>query len=217
MINNHQQHIVDSMRHIRNQGLAAANELNHEMSRLADWREHVRSNPLPILISAASLGYFLVPLRRPAGSHASVEAMSKPIAQAQSPENTVASTARSVSPVALASAAFIALRGQATKWLIQQATGFAKQYVAQQLQQFKEHRDDHSAPLSAHTPANKRSSYDEPRHRVLPHPLSTDSVQGIMTATFRSAEKFAQTRPGLSVIGAMAIGCAIGWLVKRSR
>jgi hypothetical protein len=52
------------MKAIRSYGSTAFQELSDDMTRLTDWREHVRAKPLPFMFAAAALGYLLVPARR---------------------------------------------------------------------------------------------------------------------------------------------------------
>lgn len=55
--------VVVEMELIRRRGLGVVQRLNHDMTRLTDWREHVKSTPLPFVVAAAAVGYFIVPSR----------------------------------------------------------------------------------------------------------------------------------------------------------
>lgn len=56
--------LVSQMEAIRRQGVRAAQRLNHDLIRLTDWREHVRSSPILFVVAAAAVGYLIVPRRR---------------------------------------------------------------------------------------------------------------------------------------------------------
>ena len=88
MSSNHE-NLVASMDAIRRNGAGAAIELKHEIHRLADWREHVKSNPLPFLVSAVSLGYFLIPAHSKSSNQISAQ---KPTNESTTPARPIASS-----------------------------------------------------------------------------------------------------------------------------
>lgn len=53
--------IVDRMVEIRARGLRKARELNADIERLGDWREHVRAHPWPVALAVLAAGYYVVP------------------------------------------------------------------------------------------------------------------------------------------------------------
>lgn len=55
--------ICQQMAVVRSRGLANARGLGHEVERLTDWREHVRAHPIPVVLAAAALGYWIVPAK----------------------------------------------------------------------------------------------------------------------------------------------------------
>lgn len=55
--------ICEQMAAVRNRGLLNASELGEEVERLGDWREHVRSFPVPLVLGAAAAGFWLMPGR----------------------------------------------------------------------------------------------------------------------------------------------------------
>ncbi|MFO1064882.1 MAG: hypothetical protein U0892_13535 [Pirellulales bacterium] len=55
--------IVDRMVEIRARGLRKARELNADIERLGDWREHVRAHPWPVALAVLAAGYYVVPSR----------------------------------------------------------------------------------------------------------------------------------------------------------
>jgi hypothetical protein len=55
--------ICEQMAAVRNRGLVNASELGEEVERLSDWREHVRAYPVPLVLGAAALGFWIVPGR----------------------------------------------------------------------------------------------------------------------------------------------------------
>ena len=64
MVSDESDRLMTEMKAIRLHGSTALHELSEDMTRLTDWREHVRAKPLPFMFAAAALGYMLVPSKR---------------------------------------------------------------------------------------------------------------------------------------------------------
>ncbi len=64
MVGDESDRLITEMKVIRLHGATALQELSEDMTRLTDWREHVRAKPLPFMFAAAALGYMLVPSKR---------------------------------------------------------------------------------------------------------------------------------------------------------
>jgi hypothetical protein len=127
------ENIVASMEAARRQGARAATELKHEVSRLTDWREHVRSNPLPFLLGAVSLGYYLIPTRTEIKRHQT----------APDPLSGTATPLKAKESSSLTHRLSNSIREQMTTMAEKWVTAAFSNFAAKQFQSFQENQDDH--------------------------------------------------------------------------
>lgn len=55
--------IAADMAAIRSRSKASVSQLQHDLDRLTDWREYIRSYPVPLMASAVVAGFVLAPAR----------------------------------------------------------------------------------------------------------------------------------------------------------
>ncbi len=130
------------MDHVRSRGLVNAGELKQEVQRLADWREHVRSHPVPFVLATAALAYFLIPTRarRP-------RAVPVDVSRTQVAGNTTvgsASTVDSAGEASTKTAGIASLSGAAMGFAGSLIGNAVRSYIAEQLQTLIHTRGNHA-------------------------------------------------------------------------
>jgi len=142
--------LVAEMESIRRQGLQAAEQFGHDMTRLADWREHIRSSPLPFVIAAAAAGYVVVPVPRK-------EVRLATNIQVERLENLPAATIRRSAASSVADKLRATAISFAGRWMRTVVSDFVKQ----QIRTVVEHRDDRTEkPQRTHAKPNGSASLD---------------------------------------------------------
>lgn len=130
--------ICEQMAAVRSRGLVNARELGEEVERLGDWREHVRAHPIPLVLAAAAIGYWVVPTRRKASKS---QASSATAGGAESRDDKVK-----------AATGFTGL-------LLGFATSLAgnaiRNYVSQQVQSLVQGKDDHGSFVQRQAPTHR--------------------------------------------------------------
>ncbi|MGN6133677.1 MAG: hypothetical protein ACTHOU_04210 [Aureliella sp.] len=132
MTNRHQ--ICEQMAAVRSRGLVNAREFGEEVERLADWREHVRAHPIPLVLAAAAVGYFAIPSKR------------KVVKEAASPLVSVGED-KSKPTTGMAGL----LLGFATSL----AGNAIRSYVSQQVQSLVQGKDDHATFVQRQASAHR--------------------------------------------------------------
>ena len=131
--------IIGRMQELRSTGQMDVSELHAQAIRVADWREHVRSQPLLSMIAASIVGYSVVRL------FSSAESRGVPVVQAP----LVSSAPRKSVATGLASVAGGMATSIARQWLTE--------YVKKQLG-VNTHVADQSTPSDRSTSVEKRSN-----------------------------------------------------------
>lgn len=142
--------LIAEMESIRRQGLQAAEQFGHDMTRLADWREHIRASPLPFVIAAAAAGYVVVPVPRRNVRLATT-------IQVERADNMPAATIRRSSASSFADKLRATAISYAGRWIQTVVSDFVKQ----QIRTVVEHRDDRAErPQRTHAKPNGSASLD---------------------------------------------------------
>jgi len=128
--------ICERMAAVRSRGLVNARELGEEVERLGDWREHVRAHPIPLVLAAAALGYWVVPTRRKAPK---VE----PTAEVRG-----SSTVREEKTKG-------GLAGVVLGFATSLAGNAIRSYVSQQVQSLVQGKDDHGSFVQRQAPTHR--------------------------------------------------------------
>jgi hypothetical protein len=147
MISSRQEEIASRMRELRQSGANVARQFTGDVERAKDWREYVRAMPLPSMLAAASIGFGIVLARpsntkRPANLAAlgtgAPDVMSAVPTRSRSTssetENLPVNKARTHSVLR---SLFQTAGSWAAAYAVSQATQFAKQVAAQQIQSLK--------------------------------------------------------------------------------
>jgi len=119
---------------VRSRGLVNARELGEEVERLGDWREHVRAHPIPLVVAAAALGYWVVP-SRPKASALPVAASAKAPADEKAKKAGIAGLAMGFATTLLGNA--------------------VRSYVSQQIQSLVQGEKDHGSFVQRQASAHR--------------------------------------------------------------
>jgi hypothetical protein len=146
--------LIAEMESIRRQGLRAAEQFSHDMTRLADWREHIRASPLPFVIAAAAAGYVVIPASRRDARRAAREATN---IQVERSGDLQAATVRVNTASSLADKLRATALSYAGRWMRTVVSDF----VQKQIRTVVEHRDDRADRLQrTHAKPNGSASLD---------------------------------------------------------
>lgn len=134
--------ICEKMAAVRSRGLANARELNAEVERLGDWREHVRAHPVPIALAAAALGYWVVPTKPKVAKHVPA-----------SPAQAVAT--ERVADVVDKQSTRSGIAGLALGFATTLLGNAVRTYISQQVQSLVQGKDDHASFVQRQASANR--------------------------------------------------------------
>ena len=120
--------ICEQMAAVRSRGLVNARELNEEVERLGDWREHVRAHPIPLALAAAALGYWAVPTKRkPPKADGPLQGHSRAASEIREEKSKAG------------------MAGLVMGFVTSMAGNAIRSYVSQQVQSLVQGRDDHGS------------------------------------------------------------------------
>jgi len=132
--------ICEQMAAVRCRGLVNARELNDEVERLGDWREHVRAHPIPLALAAAAIGYWVVPAKRKRAKVKLPQGEARVAAEVREQEKGKAATG---------------LAGLAMGFITSMAGNAIRTYVSQQVQSLVQGRDDHGSFVQRQAQAHR--------------------------------------------------------------
>lgn len=128
-MSDHEAEIVHRMYVLRSQGTRVASMLPADLDRATDWREHVRANPVPALVGAAVLGFWLVPARKCSSDERS-DGDDSARRVRQDDEREVPKQQKAGM---LANPLVAALGSWAGHWVMSRASGAAQRFASEQL------------------------------------------------------------------------------------
>jgi hypothetical protein len=131
VVDNESERLINEMKAIRVHGAAAVQELSHDVTRLTDWREHVRAKPIPFMFAAAAVGYMLVPARR-------TKLVSGPPAAVTFKSDDLPKPAEKIASQPITNKVRAAAWAYATRW----AQNFVTELVKDQIRNVVEQPDD---------------------------------------------------------------------------